>query len=81
MKVEKPDGSVSYVTQIQFVGWPDHGVPEGQRIKDFSQMLDFFINWNLKSASDEKSIVHCSAGIGRTGTTISLMENIINISS
>lgn len=40
-----------------------------------------FINWNLNSEDNEKAIVHCSAGIGRTGTTIGLMENMINISS
>lgn len=44
-------------------------------------MLNYFIEWNLKSADNEKSIVHCSAGIGRTGTTISLMNSIIAISA
>ena len=29
MKIEKPDSSFSLITQIQFVGWPDHGIPEG----------------------------------------------------
>lgn len=64
---------------MQFTGWPDHGVPDGQAVMDFELMLNKFIEWNLKSGPSEKSIVHCSAGIGRTGTTISLMETIINI--
>lgn len=48
-------------------------------MKDFEMMLNYFIEWNLKSKDDEKAIVHCSAGIGRTGTTISLMDIIIKL--
>jgi protein tyrosine phosphatase len=54
-------------------------VPDGQAVSDFDGMLSTFVEWNLKSADNEKAIVHCSAGIGRTGTTISLMETIINV--
>jgi len=65
------------VTQIQFVDWPDHGVPD-----DPSHFLEFLLRINkLKNELDlgKPTIVHCSAGVGRTGVTISLdyaLENI-----
>lgn len=67
------------VTQIQFVDWPDHGVPD-----DPSHFLGFLLRINkLKNSLDleKPTIVHCSAGVGRTGVTISLdfaLENIRN---
>ena len=66
--------------QIQFVDWPDHGVPD-----DPSHFLEFLFRINkLKNELDleKPTIVHCSAGVGRTGVTISLdyaLENIRNI--
>ena len=79
MSATKKDGTVHNLTQVHFTGWPDHGVPEGVAVQDFEKMLFKFIDWNLQSSPSERAIVHCSAGIGRTGTTISLMEAIINI--
>jgi len=81
LEAKRPDGTTQNITQIHFVGWPDHGVPDGQAVNDFGKMLDYFVEWNLKSKDEDKSIVHCSAGIGRTGTTISLMELLITISA
>lgn len=54
-------------------------MPDGEAVQDFGLMLDHFVDWVLKSKDNEKAIVHCSAGIGRTGTTISLMELLINV--
>lgn len=42
-------------------------------------MLDIFTLMLLASKAEEKAIVHCSAGIGRTGTTIGLSHMIINL--
>lgn len=51
------------VVQLQFLGWPDHGVPHKPN------KLIAFIKLARTYYEDEKPIlVHCSAGCGRTGT-------------
>ena len=68
------------VRQLHFTGWPDHGVPEGNSM-DFEITLNGLIDFLLNSSISEKVVVHCSAGVGRTGTTIALAQLLINISS
>ena len=56
------------VRQFHFTIWPDHGVPEYP-----SPLLAFVrkvMNSNPNNAGP--MIVHCSAGVGRTGTFITL---------
>ncbi|XP_051866872.1 receptor-type tyrosine-protein phosphatase C isoform X5 [Pristis pectinata] len=56
------------VTHIQFISWPDHGVPENphlllklrQRVNTFRNLFSGPI------------VVHCSAGVGRTGSYIGI---------
>lgn len=65
--------------QLHYTGWPDHGVPTGASMESFTLMLDMFVEHVLTTGgADEKSIVHCSAGIGRTGTTIALAHLLVN---
>lgn len=48
-------------------------------MSDFKIMLETFVKWTLTSAPGEKAVIHCSAGIGRTGTTIALTHLMIKI--
>ncbi|XP_069126513.1 receptor-type tyrosine-protein phosphatase T-like [Argopecten irradians] len=55
------------VTQFQFTAWPDHGVPEAFPLILFH---DRVISQHSNTAGP--MVVHCSAGVGRTGTFIAM---------
>ncbi|CAM4515090.1 tyrosine-protein phosphatase non-receptor type 3 isoform X1 [Caretta caretta] len=55
------------ITHLQYVAWPDHGVPDDSR--DF---LEFVTCMRPKRVENEPVLVHCSAGIGRTGVLVTM---------
>ena len=57
------------ITQFHFVAWPDHGVPDNCAI-----MLNFVRHVRKLHPYSNPCplLVHCSAGVGRTGTFIVL---------
>nr|XP_060637424.1 tyrosine-protein phosphatase non-receptor type 3 isoform X2 [Anolis sagrei ordinatus] len=55
------------VTHLQYVAWPDHGVPD-----DSSAFLEFVTYMRPKRIENEPVLVHCSAGIGRTGVLVAM---------
>lgn len=56
------------LTQFAYTSWPDHGVPDTT-----VEMLKFRSRVKSQSkGSDAPLLVHCSAGVGRTGTWIGL---------
>ncbi|XP_069769297.1 tyrosine-protein phosphatase non-receptor type 6-like, partial [Narcine bancroftii] len=62
------NASPRHIYHYQYMSWPDHGVPS-----DPGGVLSFLEQVNQKQESLPDAgpiIVHCSAGIGRTGTII-----------
>lgn len=65
------------VWHLLFKGWPDYNVPEGD---DKSALLELIKFANEKNTGPENPlIVHCSAGVGRSGTFITLDHFIRDI--
>ncbi|GCC33290.1 hypothetical protein chiPu_0011759 [Chiloscyllium punctatum] len=68
--------NVSYADEIQrvihynYMAWPDHGVPTASATENILQ----FVQLVRQEAMERPGpiVVHCSAGVGRTGTFIAL---------
>lgn len=65
---QQEGGEVHVVRQLHLTNWPDHGVP------DHVNSLLAFIRVAANFRDMEYSVVHCSAGVGRTGTYLALLS-------
>ncbi|OZJ03237.1 hypothetical protein BZG36_03438 [Bifiguratus adelaidae] len=54
------------MTQMCFVGWPDHGAPD--RTEPILRLVELANELNGPPSENHPMLVHCSAGCGRTGT-------------
>ncbi|XP_038161140.1 receptor-type tyrosine-protein phosphatase beta isoform X2 [Cyprinodon tularosa] len=67
------ENSSSYprlLRHFHYTVWPDHGVPEStQSLIQFARTVRDYVD---RSPSTGATVVHCSAGVGRTGTFIAL---------
>ncbi len=81
IQTDSPESPLHNVTLFHFLGWPDHGVPAN------AISMISFINRVRKShpySNTDIMVVHCSAGVGRTGTFITLdymLERIKTVKS
>ncbi|NXJ95328.1 PTPRJ phosphatase, partial [Corythaixoides concolor] len=84
--VEKSNTPESHtVRQFHFTSWPDHGVPETTDLLiNFRHLVH---EYSSQNPIDSPTLVHCSAGVGRTGTFIAVdrliqqieMENTVDV--
>lgn len=63
-------GASRLVTQAHFTSWPDQGVPLPEPFAEFCDVVDATIS----SSPPAPIVVHCSAGVGRTGVFIACKE-------
>nr|XP_043874906.1 receptor-type tyrosine-protein phosphatase eta-like isoform X6 [Solea senegalensis] len=65
------------VRQFHFTAWPDHGVPETTELLiGFRHLVREHMDQYSKHSP---TVVHCSAGVGRTGTFIAIDTLIFQI--
>ncbi|XP_063165405.1 phosphatidylinositol phosphatase PTPRQ [Candoia aspera] len=74
LKIER-HGDCMTVHQCNFTAWPEHGVPETSTpLVHFAKLIR-----DSRSHDHTPIIVHCSAGVGRTGVYIALDHLIQHI--
>ncbi|XP_057692294.1 receptor-type tyrosine-protein phosphatase eta isoform X2 [Corythoichthys intestinalis] len=73
------------VRQFHFTAWPDHGVPETTELLiGFRHLVREHMD---QYSTNSPAVVHCSAGVGRTGTFIAIdrllfqieRENVVDV--
>lgn len=80
-KVALSDGSgrERHVTNVQLTEWPDFGVP--QSTEGVRTVLDIMDYYRATSGASGPPVVHCSAGIGRTGSFIAIHASLWQLRS
>ena len=65
------DYDIRNVVQFHYTAWPGYDVPKLEELPDFCRVV-----LNHTNKYNVPVVVHCSAGVGRTGTWIALMRLI-----
>jgi protein tyrosine phosphatase len=55
-------------THLEFRNWPDHGIPSKESFLEFYKKYRDYIGIILTKYEKPTVLVHCNAGVGRTGT-------------
>jgi protein-tyrosine phosphatase len=70
MELKAEDGQTKTVWHLLFSGWPDFSIPEDESRDALVRLIQLSASKNTHSESPR--VVHCSAGVGRSGTFIAL---------
>uniref|UniRef100_A0A5S6QYN0 protein-tyrosine-phosphatase n=1 Tax=Trichuris muris TaxID=70415 RepID=A0A5S6QYN0_TRIMR len=76
--LQKGGGIQRRVKNFHFTAWPDFGVPDQPKVViDFVRLFRAQVN----SVAHKPVVVHCSAGVGRSGTFIALDQLLQSVRS
>uniref|UniRef100_A0A1I7TPU6 Tyrosine-protein phosphatase non-receptor type 61F n=1 Tax=Caenorhabditis tropicalis TaxID=1561998 RepID=A0A1I7TPU6_9PELO len=65
-----PTKQTRRIHQLHYREWPDHGCPSGQT--QLLNMIEIMDSLREEVSPNSPMLVHCSAGVGRTGTIIAI---------
>ncbi|CAD8197833.1 unnamed protein product [Paramecium octaurelia] len=74
LQIQEQNGEEKLIIHLQWCGWPDQGVPNHNDFNTIKELINQILD---KVLNDQKVVFHCSAGVGRTGTLISLVNLMI----
>jgi protein-tyrosine phosphatase len=69
---DKAGKSVKTVKHLFFEGWPDFSVPEDENKEALLKLIKLSKRLSTENGKQEERVVHCSAGVGRSGSFIAL---------
>jgi protein tyrosine phosphatase len=67
------------VTLYHFEGWPDGNPPSGDSLDELKNIIEKAGEHVKQHRGETKFLVHCHAGLGRTGTTLALIQLYITV--
>lgn len=67
------------VTLLHFSGWPDCDIPaEEEELEGFNLMMNKLVaHYTAAATRNQKAVVHCRQGHGRTGTTVTILSRLL----
>jgi len=71
--------NVHKLTLYHYEGWPDGNPPDGDAMDDLKKLIEKGAAHMKKNKGSPKFVVHCHAGLGRTGTTLALIMQWITV--
>jgi len=61
-----------FVSQFHVICWPDHSIPSSEILYTLIETILHLIDKNFNESNSSPVAIHCSAGVGRTGTMITI---------